>query len=216
MAVQKARWPSGKTKNASGSQNGRPDGENAGREAKNGAGKTRKAFGRPDARAGSVRAGSLTSEVRQGTVRRAVPLACRIQGRAQQGAVAQPQVMNRSLTQCWAGRVRTQRAVAAAPLSRYSSALSRRRRLSRCRVSFLGAFFMVPSSGSLPRADAARDILGIAGELERIGAQAGHGRRAAQTLELRISEVAEAFAVQGELPGVLLPHRVLPGQTVQL
>lgn len=73
MAVQKTRWSSGKTKNASGSQNGRPDGENAGREAKNGAGKTRKAFGRPDARVGSVRAGSLTSEVRQGTVRRAVP-----------------------------------------------------------------------------------------------------------------------------------------------
>src|SRR4051794_27520171 len=137
-------------------------------------------------------------------------------GRAQQGEVAQPQVRNRSLTQFWAGRVRTQRAVAAAPLSRYSSAPSRRRRLSRFKVSFRGAFFMMISSGSLARADAARDILGIAGELERIGAQAGYRRCAGHGSCLPVAQVAEAFAVQGELSGVLLPHRVLPGQTVQL
>lgn len=48
--------------------------------AKNGAGKIQKAFGRSSARAGGLPAGSLTSEVRQGMVRRATPLACRIHG----------------------------------------------------------------------------------------------------------------------------------------
>src|SRR3954468_7469583 len=234
MAVREQDDGPGKQDRRSGRQSGRSGSLKTRREirkavrmakkpagtAKNGAGKTRKALGHPNAGAGGRPAVFFDKRSPSGE-RYAGPSPWRVvftSGRAQQGDVAQPQVRNRSLTQFWAGRVRTQRAVAAAPFSRYSSGASRWRRLSRLRRSFLGDFFIASSFSLLDRTDAARDLGGVAiHHLERIRAFRGRRRYGAgRGPRLHVVQEPEALAVQGELAGIPLLHRVLPGQTVQV